>query len=147
MPRCPMGGTSPGSRPILTILTASGPEAARVAEATAMTLRAIDAELSPIISERGVAALYRRSLFLVRHQRPWLDPVYAVDAAPGDYDALRNALSQQDDTDALQGADALLSTFHDLLVSLIGESLTDRLLGSILGKTLSSGDAVQDISP
>ena len=142
-----MGGTYKGSRPNLDFLIAGGREAARVAEATNTTLRAIDAALSPIISERGVAALYRRCLFLIRHERPWLDPVYAADAGPGDYDALRSALSQQNDADALHGADALLSTFHGLLVSLIGESLTDRLLGSILEPTLSSGDAVQDVSP
>jgi hypothetical protein len=142
-----MGGTSPGSRPILTILTAGGPEAARVAEATTTTLLAIDAELSPIISERGVAALYRRSLFLIRQDRPWLDPVYAMDAVPGDYEALRNALAQQDDAGALDGAHALLRTLHELLASLIGESLTERLLGRILEKTPSSGGAVQDFSP
>jgi hypothetical protein len=118
-----------------------------VAEATITTLLAIDAALSPIISERGVAALYRRSLFLIRHDRPWLDPAYAAEALPGDYAALGGALSGQNDADALRGADALLSTFHDLLVSLIGASLTERLLGSIFEKTPSSGDAVKDISP
>lgn len=142
-----MGGTPRGSRPTLAILAARGHEAARVAEATTTTLLAIDAALSPIISERGVAALYRRSLFLIRQGRPWLDPVYAADPAPGDYSALRSALSEQDDGDALHVADELLRTFHGLLVSLIGESLTARLLGSILEKTPSSGDAVQDISP
>lgn len=142
-----MGRTSPGSRPTLAILTASGDHAAGVAEATTSALRAIDGALSPIISERGVAALYRRSLFLIRHDRPWLDAVYAADAAPGDYDALRNALSKQNDADALQGANALLHTIRELLASLIGVSLTERLLGTILEKTPSSGDAVQDISP
>ena len=78
-----MSGNSPGSRPILGILSASDAEAARVAEATTVVLGAIDAALSPIISERGVAALYRRSLFLIRHDRPWLDAVYAADANCG----------------------------------------------------------------
>jgi hypothetical protein len=142
-----MGGTSKGTGPNLDLLVVSGHEAARVADATNTTLRAIDAALSPIISERGVAALYRRSLFLIRHERPWLEPAYAADAAPGDYEALRSALSGQNDADALQGANALLSTFHGLLAGLIGQSLTDRLLGSILDQTLSSGAAVQDVSP
>lgn len=142
-----MGGTSKGTGPDLDFLAASGHEAARVADATDTTLRAIDAALSPIISERGMAALYRRSLFLIRHERPWLDPAFAANAAPGDYEALRSALAGQTDADALQGAGALLSTFHGLLVSLIGQSLTDRLLGSILDQTLSSGAAVQDVSP
>lgn len=142
-----MSGNSPGSRPILGILSANGAEAARVAESTTVVLCAIDAALSPIISERGVAALYRRSLFLIRHDQPWLDSVYAADAVPGDYVALRDALSQQNDADALRGADALLHTLRDLLASLIGVSLTERLLGTILGTTPSSGDAVQDISP
>ena len=106
-------------------------------------MRSIDVALAPIISQRGVAALYRRSLFLVRPGHPWLVTVYDAAAIPGDFDALHGAVAGQSAHVALDGTAALLTTFHDLLTSLIGESLTARLLHSIWDMP-SSGDAVQD---
>ena len=41
---------------------------------------------------------------------------------------------------------ALLGNFRDLLTTLIGASLTDRLMRPLLDNT-SSGSAVQDTSP
>jgi hypothetical protein len=130
----------------LATLSAQGGDSSRIADRTIAALHAIDGALSPIISERGVAALYRRCLFLTRHGRPWLDAAYAADHPLGDYSGLRVALSGRSNSEALNGANALLNTFHGLLVSLIGSPLTERLLRSIL-EIPSSGDAVQDVSP
>ena len=128
----------------LTQLSTDGVDAARVALGAIATLQAIDAALAPIISQRGVAALYQRSLFLIRPGFPWLVAVYEGALVPGDFSSLQTALAEQSVEDAMLGTTTLLNTFHDLLSSLIGESLTDRLLGSICN-TPSSGDAVQDI--
>jgi hypothetical protein len=126
----------------LTQLSTDGVDAARVALGAIATLQAIDAALAPIISQRGVAALYQRSL--IRPAFPWLVAVYEGALVPGDFSSLQTALAEQSVEDAMLGTTTLLNTFHDLLSSLIGESLTDRLLGSICN-TPSSGDAVQDI--
>ena len=46
---------------------------------------------------------------------------------------------------AAAASDALMRTFYDLLSQLIGPSLTERLLHSVLAK-LSSGPAAQETS-
>jgi hypothetical protein len=130
----------------LTQLSTDGADAPRIAHVAIATLDAIDAALAPIISQRGVAALYQRSLFLIRPGFPWLVAVYEGALVPGDFSSLQAALAEQSAEDAMLGTTALLCTFNDLLSSLIGESLTERLLGSICD-TPSSGDAVQDIKP
>ncbi len=127
----------------LTQLSTDGADASRIARGTVAILHAIDAALAPIISQRGVAALYQRSLFLVRPGFPWLVAVYEGALVPGDFSSLQTALSGQSAEDAKLGTTALLNTFHDLLSGLIGASLTERLLGSICD-TPTSSDAVQD---
>ncbi len=129
----------------LTQLSTDGTDASRIASGTIATLHAMDAALAPIISQRGVAALYQRSLFLIRPDFPWLVAVYEGALVPGDFSTLQSALAEQSAEDAMLGTTALLNTFHDLLSTLIGESLTERLLGPIY-VTTSSGDAVQDIA-
>jgi hypothetical protein len=95
----------------------------------------IDAALSPILGPRAVAMLYKRSLFLASGPHGWLPRVdealpTAVDLAP-----LQAALTQQSNTVAFDGGSAFLRTFYELLSSLVGPSLTDRLLRSLWEKS------------
>ena len=46
---------------------------------------------------------------------------------------MRAAISQQDNEEAAQGAHAFFLAFHDLLVTLVGPSLTERLLHRATG--------------
>jgi hypothetical protein len=117
-----------------------------IADAAVAVWTAIDVALSPVIGARGNAALYKRSLHLARAQHPWLAAAYDGAVQPGDYSALRTALAQQSATDASQGHEALLTTFHDLLADLIGRSLTRRLLQAAWSPH-SYGNAVQDDPP
>ncbi len=122
-------------------------DAAQVAESIAAALQQIDAVLTPIIGQRGAAAVYMRCLHLSVATRPWLLPAIpegiqsAIDPA-----ALKSVLAQQSRADAADGGRAVLQTFHDILVSLIGTSLTDRLLRTVWEDSLS-GPPAQDISP
>jgi hypothetical protein len=50
----------------------------------------------------------------------------------GDFDSLRTTLKQQSVATAIAINGALLQQFIDLLTALIGESLTERLLQSVL---------------
>ena len=106
-------------------------DAEQVADAVAVLWEEIDAALHPIIGQRGVAALYNRSLKLASQARPWIgaDPPGALDAI--DPAPLRATLSQRTAQEAGVGAGALFQAFHELLASLIGSSLTERLLGSV----------------
>lgn len=88
-------------------------------------LQEIDLVLVPIIGERGVNALFKRSVHLASATRGWLT---AGGESPA---ALVAALAARSDADAVQGADACLREFHDLLVGLIGPSLTQRILTAV----------------
>jgi hypothetical protein len=102
--------------------------------------------LSPIIGQRGVAALFHRSLKLVSATHPWLAAGLggALDAV--DPKALRATLLQQPAAEAAAGGAALFRSFHDLLASLVGAPLTDRLLRSVWAPSTSAPPA-QDLSP
>ena len=118
-----------------------------VAQSALATWRHIDEALSPIIGMRGVAGLYKRSLSLTRGAHPALTAVFEGLFAPGDYSTLQQALAQQSAPDAIAAGAALLETFNDLLIKLIGRSLTERLLPSLLDNPSLSANAVQDTSP
>lgn len=126
-------------------LAAKGADARRIAHLSASTWRDIDAALSPIVGPRGVAALFNRSLFVTSAHYPCLTAVRESDSPPGEFATLQATLAQQTTSNAASASDALLQTFKQLLTKLIGGSLTERLLESVLNN-LSCGSAVQDIS-
>lgn len=129
---------------------AEGADAAQVADLSVSTWRKVDAALSPVIGQRGVAALYKRSLYLTRAAHPCLAAVYEGALGPGEFAGLHAALAGQSSSDAAAANGALLQTFHDLLANLIGASLTGQLLRPVLTQLApdnpSSGHAVQDPS-
>jgi hypothetical protein len=100
----------------------------------------IDAALAPIIGHRGVAALFHRTLHLVRHDYPWLTASQASLADPIDFAALQPTLLRQSGADVVAANGALLEKFLEQLASLIGESLTERLLHAVVD-IHSTGDA------
>ena len=118
-------------------------DAGRIAESAVSTWRDLDAALSPIIGQRGVVALCKRSLYLTRADFPWLAAVDEGELKPDEFTTLQTALSQQTSANAAAANDALLRTFCDLLSKLIGASLTDRLLRSVWAGS-SSDQVTQD---
>jgi hypothetical protein len=129
----------------LADLVSGGADAEQVADAILAIWLEIDQALHPIIGHRGVAALYNRSLHLTAVTYPWLAIDQPVVLAAVDPSGLRAALVQQTATEAAVSGSALFQTFHELLASLIGASLTDRLLGSVWTHS-SLGSPVQDTS-
>jgi hypothetical protein len=102
--------------------------AALVAESMAFTWKRVDVALRPVIGQHGVDALYRRSLHLTVASHSWLmDACQGMDKA-ADVTSLKAALAQQNCADAVAAGGSLLQTFQQLLASLIGPSLTERLL-------------------
>ncbi|UKE70005.1 MULTISPECIES: hypothetical protein [Xanthomonas translucens group] len=127
---------------------AVGIEASVVAASVAATWQQIEQALTPILGARGVAALFKRALFLTKGGFPWLHDAFVAIEASSEHNALdifRVVLSQQSAATAAAGAGAFLSTFHDVLISMIGATLTERLLQSVWA-TFSSGYPAQDIS-
>lgn len=118
----------------------------KVADAVMAIWHEIDEALIPIVGQRGVAALFNRSLKLVAAAHPWLaagrgGALDAVDPA-----ALKATLLQQPAAAAAAGGAALFQSFHDLLTSLVGAPLTNRLLHSVWAPSTGAKPA-QDLLP
>jgi hypothetical protein len=107
------------------------PDASAVAEATTSIWRQVAALLIPVLGARGVDVIFRRALSLRSKTFPWL----ALGAAQGDNSALMASLKTQlagQETDvAAEAACVLLMTFFELLATLLGESLTERMLNPV----------------
>lgn len=116
-------------------------DAASIASAALSVWREIDGALAPIIGQPGVAALYKRSLYLTLVDQPSLVTAYEGALRPGEFEGLETALSQQTPAQAMAVICALLNTFHELLTHLIGGSLFERLLRNVWEKP-SSGNAI-----
>jgi hypothetical protein len=123
-----------------------GQEAAHPAALLVLTLQEIDAALKPVIGERGVAALYKRSIRLTAAAHPWLIAAAEGTDTAVDYAGLTSALAQQPSASAAKGGSALLEAMDQVLGSLIGSALTERLLRSV-GRPFTSDTTEQDISP
>jgi hypothetical protein len=105
---------------------ASDGDPTTVAKATVSALNLLFAELRPLIGMLALRALYARSLHLANasFERPGADL-----ATPDELLAhLHRDLASREHGQALSAAQALLLALADLLVSLIGERLTDHLL-------------------
>jgi hypothetical protein len=141
-----MPNEAPGTKAILAQLAANGAHAAQAASIAVTTWSAMDAALSPIIGQRGFAALYKRSLQLTRVEFPCLAAVQDGVLQLAEFSVLHAVLAQQPSATAAAASAALLESFHDLLTTLIGQSLTDRLLRPVC-ETTSCGRPAQDTSP
>lgn len=100
----------------------------KVAAAVVSTWQDIERALDPIIGRRGVAALYRRSLYLAADEHAWLIGAHDGADTPMNLDALQGLLEHQDAVEGAAAGSALFRTFGELLASLIGSSLAERLL-------------------
>ena len=123
-----------------------GESVRRIAERASTTWRYFDTVLSPIIGHGGVAALYRRSLFLVRADHPWFPGAHDGALDPVEFAELESAIGGQTALDARVATEALVNNFRELLSDFIGPVLTERLLRPVPPLT-SHGDAVQDTQP
>lgn len=125
-----------------------GPNAdtASIAQAIVSTLQEMDAALTPIIGHQGVVALYRRSIHLCVSNQPRLASIYDSVQAAWDLIALQSVLVKQSEVDALFFGEVLLTTFYELLTTLIGPSLTARLLRCVWEPSLSDTPS-QENSP
>lgn len=114
-----------------------------VAEAVTSAFQGIDEALAPIIGKGGVAALYKRTVHVVGGTHAWLPATDEGVPAATDVTALRAALAGQTVADAAAAGTLLLQTFHELLTSLIGPLLTERLLRTVW-TTFMSGPSAKD---
>ena len=105
--------------------------AAELAAESVARWRQIDVALTPIIGRRGIVAIYKQALNLTHADFPWLATVSEGDNSFDNFVSLLAALEQQTSATIVEANLALHGAFNNLLVSLIGESLSERLLASI----------------
>lgn len=130
----------------LALRVGPNPDAAQVANAIGAIWEQIDDALTPIIGAQGVVALYKRTVRLTCAVYPWV--ASGLEGIPSELDpkALKSVLARRSGAEAAAAGSAFLQTFHNLLASLVGPSLTERLLRSVWTNPLS-GRPAQDISP
>jgi hypothetical protein len=114
-------------RKTLTQRARGAPAAHAVAAAAAGTCREILARLAPVVGRQGVEVLFDRSLHLTSAAFPWLAPA-GDEASPAALARVEASLASSGPDAAAAASETLLVTFVTLLATLIGESLTERLL-------------------
>jgi hypothetical protein len=102
--------------------------------------------LTPILGSRGVAALFQRTLHANRTRHAWLAGPVEVAQPIIDLVALQAGFARQDRAEAAAAATAIVDTFQDLLASLIGRPLCERLLDPVWAHSLRR-PPIQDSPP
>lgn len=140
---------SPQSHRIAAALVRrAGPsaDASQLADAAVALWRDIDTALTPIIGTRGLAALQARSLYLASDEFGWMKDMQDTSVRTAiDYDLPRRIFMTQPMPESQAAATVTFLCFHDLLASMVGPSLTARLLDAIWDNPLG-GQAAQDES-
>jgi hypothetical protein len=115
-------------RATLTQRAGGNPDAGSIAQATLDTWQQVAERLVPVIGPRGVDALLGRALHLTSKSFPWLAMTGSAAESALLLAGLKTRLAGGETTAAAQAGLALLATFVELLATLIGASLTERLL-------------------
>lgn len=118
-------------RRTLAQLAGDDPAPSAVAEAMLGTWHQMAARLVPVIGARGVDALFNRALHLTRAAFPWLAIAGEDDDGVAQLANFMARLEACDTATAAEVSYALLVAFTELLASLIGGPLTERLLGPV----------------
>ena len=120
---------------------------ASIADALVAIWHDIATELTPIIGARGVAALFGRTVYLISREHRWIgETPQAQPSEIMDLQSLHHNARRQSRDVGLRGSVALFDQFQELLISMIGAALSERLLRKVLDST-SSGHSAQDTTP
>jgi hypothetical protein len=92
--------------------------------------RRIAQHLCPLIGESGFCALFGRAVHVIGPEHAWLAPQQPCRAPEQLFTSLEERMALVDGARAAAANAALLRTFAQLLATLIGERLTQRLLDS-----------------
>jgi hypothetical protein len=107
------------------------PNADATAEATAAAWRLVATQLAPVIGARGLDVLFSRALHQTSVEFPWLAVAVDRGGSASPLPSLMECLTGQIASTAAEASYMLLLTFTELLATLIGESLTTRLLAPV----------------
>ena len=114
-----------------------GRDAFYTADTIVAAWEGIDSIMRRIIGKGGFNALFLQSIEVTGQSYPWISTLSQDGQSSVDLKALRVLLLNQDMIEFAAASDALLSSFLNLLVDLIGLSLTKRLLRPVLDPLLT----------
>jgi hypothetical protein len=138
LPMLPAG--SEPRREVIRKKLAQGAESAddanMIAAATVAVWLEISARLAPVIGTRGVDVLFSRTLHLAKRSFSWLGVPADRERDAVSVDDIRARLGRQEASAAAAASCEFLFIFTVLLATLIGDSLTDRLLGPVWAQAL-----------
>ena len=106
-------------------------DAKAFAVATVSLWPQFSARLAPVIGARGVDILFNRALYLASTSFPFLAIAANRGRGTAPLEAIRSQIGRQDAPVAAAASCEFLFIFTVLLATLIGDSLTDRLLGPV----------------
>jgi hypothetical protein len=98
------------------------------------------ARLAPVIGVRGVEILFNRALYLASTSFPFLTIAVNRGGGSAPLEAIRTQIGQQDASVAAAAGCEFLLRLTVLLATLIGDSLTDRLLGPVWALPLTASE-------
>ncbi|MHB1092610.1 hypothetical protein [Thiobacillus sp.] len=120
---------------IIDSLMAQQPE--NIADAAMAQWEKLATEIISIVGEAGFNSLYERSVLLAQSTFPWLPACPSPPQAGSLFAEFRMRLAEQTPAHAREANSLLLTTFTDILASLIGEQLTASILRSAWGTPAS----------
>ena len=145
MPKGPLTVMSQSIQGTLNQRADSVTDVNAVVDALARTWQFMAAQLEPVIGVRGVGVLLERALHLTGKDYPWLAQAGPLETGNDRLTQWQARFAQCDAIEAAEASCALLVTFTELLATLIGGPLTERLLASVWLDTPSPSE--QDSSP
>ena len=123
----------------------NGAGAGEFGRLTADAWAAIAEQLNPVLGLRGVQSLARRCVRIATAHHPWLAEITYPQGDHLQAQSLIETFSRQPPEQAAAGGALLLTTLNELLASLVGASLTERLLQPVWNDfqrgTHTQGDA------
>ena len=131
MPKVPLSVVSQSIQGTLHQRAGAVADVTAVVDALAHTWQFMAAQLEPVIGVRGVNVLLERALHLTSKDFPEIAQTRPSDAIEDRLNQWQARFSQCDAKEAAEASCALLVTFTELLASLIGGPLTERLLASV----------------
>lgn len=130
----------------LTHRVAEDADSRQIAAAINALWTDIETALQPIVGRRGVAALFKRTLHLAAARHPWLAPLKPGSDDAIDLGQLTALFAAQPPSRAGEAGSALFEIFRELLATLIGAPLSERLLQTAWSNSSSAAPA-QDPTP
>ena len=123
---------------------AEGADSLQIAEAIRALWLDVEKALRPVLGDRGVAALFKRALHVAATKHLWLAPLKtAADDDAVDVDRLAALVAASPPSEAIGAGTAVFENFRELLITLIGASLSERLLRNAWS-TITSAPPAQD---